>query len=219
MADTKLSAVVFPEGETDKQCLILLRQRGTLSEIQLRALARRYDEIVHEGGQKGALKKVLAEFDRGEVEIDQEASQRAKPPTLSDAPEGETKKTILLWLHDRGTLTMDQVRAAAALLTEDADRPLAGVLFEIGATAALPEDFEEEEAPDREFTPEELAAAAGLLAHNVPTVRDLLQQVDSLDVLDCLHLVESQKEDPRKGALDAIEERIGEIVESAGEPE
>lgn len=217
MADTKLSAFVRPEGETDKQCLILLRQRGTLSEIQLRALARRYDEIVAKDGPEGALEKVFAEFDRGDVEIDQAAAKRAKPPTLSDAPAGENAKTRLLWLHERGTITMDQVRAAAAKLTEDAERPLEGVLFEIGATAALPEDFEPEEEPDREFTPEEIATAEEILAHAIPALKEFLAKVESLDVLDCLHFVESQHEAPRKGALDAIEERIGEITEGVGE--
>ncbi|HET7321071.1 MAG TPA: hypothetical protein VFI96_01130 [Longimicrobiaceae bacterium] len=219
MTATTLSALTRTGDETDKQFLVDLRNRGTLNDLQLRALSRRY-EAVKKDGSKEPLAVVLAEFDAGEIQIDPSAAARAKPPTLDDAPQGESPKQAILWLHEKGTLTMDQVRRAARLLDQDTSRSLVAVMEEIGATAALPEGYEpapetEQDAEPVPFDAEKIAVSEQILAHSIPQIKEMLVEVGGLDDLDCLHFAEAKGKD-RSGVKSAIEERALEVMESMG---
>lgn len=218
MPDTKLSAIKRTGDETDKQFIVNLFQGKTINRLQMLALARRYEDLKAEGEEK-PLAAVLREFDAGKLVMDREAAAREAPPKLADAPAHESDKSKLLWLHEKGTLTMDQVRAAAALLASEPERDLKGVLREIGATAALDAEEPEQDGPAIPFSEDQMKAARHVLEHTVPEIKEILSGVTEQDDLDCLHATESAEERPRKGVLDAIEERIGELVEGAGKSE
>jgi hypothetical protein len=143
---TTLAEKTCPEGESAKQFLRILQREGHFNDLQLKAVSARHDELVA-GGAKDPLRQALRDFDSGKIKVSDRAANAMRPPTVFDAPEGESLKQTLSWLRREGSLSDTEVRAAAAALNARTDLEalteddLAEILAQVGAVRALPEGF------------------------------------------------------------------------------
>lgn len=97
MAETKLSSIEIPEGESPKQIIINLLERKTLNLLQSKALAARYEELLAAGEKPAeALAATFKEFDAGRLVVDPEAAERERTPRLDEAPRDLNDKSKLL---------------------------------------------------------------------------------------------------------------------------
>jgi hypothetical protein len=145
--------------ESPKQRLVILADKGLLNPLQLRALSERLDALRKEKrDDAAALGALAAEYDGGEVRIEGTSAKAIRPPTLFDCPKGESAKQCLIWMMERGTLSLVEVQRVAAELakreTEQktaVDRDgMAVLLFEMELFNALPANWSPEQLDEKD---------------------------------------------------------------------
>lgn len=216
-------------GESDKQFLVALHREGKIGSAALRAMAVRLDELKAEG-REDALRATVREYEAGKLTVSKEAAKRDRGPALADAPKGIGAKQTILWLYQQGSISKEQMRAAARVLNEQAAANLpfdvAAALFDAGAHAVLSESdiarFEEpQDGEGNEDDPAPVAlttdpkALAGFLhTSTLPTVQAAVKATEDRDALMLAHQIEKAHpsyQGGRAGVLNAIEERLGEL--------
>lgn len=217
-------------GESDKQFLVALYREGKIGSAALRAMAVRLDELKAEG-REDALRATVREYEAGKLTVSKEAAKRDRGPALADAPKGIGAKQTILWLHQQGSISKEQMRAAARVLNEQAAKKLpfdvAAALFDAGALAVLSESdiarFEESRGGDEgneddpapvALTTDPKALAGFLHTSTLPTVQAAVKATEDRDALMLAHQIEKAHpsyQGGRAGVLNAIEERLGEL--------
>lgn len=198
-----LREVERDEDLTPKQQLVKLANDGHLTKLQLRAGARRLDELI-EKGSKAPLKTVLKELQTGKVTVgarDKESEDEL--PRLTDAPKTASSKQKLLFLRNEGSLSPNETRIAARAL--DQGKNIESALIEAGAERLL------ETVPVEEDTPATNLSMKGIVDQNLDDLEKSVEKLDNKVVaLELLRLEAAGKDrDGGKETLSAKAQELG----------
>ena len=229
----KLTDVDRPGGMSDKQFLRHLRDKGHITNRQLKAASAHLNKIRGDGRYKHKMNKVLSDMDAGKVRIGGKvaASPEASAVMLKDVNPGASSKQKILELRKAGSLSPRQSREAAGHLRDGLTVEQA--IEKVGATHLLEtlpprvdDDTEEEEveAQDEPKGGEKSPATLGsILDGNLEELRGVVGEMENPKVLLDLLSLEVKGKD-REGAKEAISDRASvmgatdEEIEQALDP-
>lgn len=169
---------------TPKERLNLLVDAGLLSSLQRRRVAQAMDASVREGVDPAvAMVACLEGLESGELQVPDDAKKRTVTLTLdalrSDRP-GLGQKQELLELRNAGSITPDQTRRAAGMITKG--DTIESALFHVGAEHLLATVPAGLEGPDAQEDDEEASGGGqeggeeGDVADTLPSLPDGVEE-------------------------------------------